>query len=94
VPAFLKLFGARTSGTQLCQREACPRYRENDFEKAHGAPFSWERFHRSKLQTKPESDKIGGISREAIYLHPHVHIFASLPGLNGAATNRHRVRFY
>jgi len=82
VPAFLKLFGARTSGTQLCQREACPRYRENDFEKAHGAPFSWERFHRSKLQTKPESDKIGGISREAIYLHPHVHIFASLPGLN------------
>ena len=37
---------------------------------------------------------MGGIFEEAIYLHPHFHIFASLPGLNGAATNRHRVRFY
>ena len=31
------------------------------FEKAHGAPFSWERLNRSRPQTKTESDKIGGI---------------------------------
>jgi hypothetical protein len=28
---------------------------------------------------------MGGIFEEAIYLHPHFHIFASLPGLNGPA---------
>jgi hypothetical protein len=60
---------------------------EHHFEKAHGAPFSWEPFYRSKPQTKPESDQMGGIFEEAIYLHPHFHIFASLPGLNDAAHN-------
>jgi len=63
-------------------------------KKAHGAPFSWEKFNCSTPQTKPESDKIGGMSREAIYPHSHFHIFASLPGLNDAATNRQRVRIY
>jgi hypothetical protein len=32
--------------------------------------------------------------REAKNPHSHFHIFASLPGLNGSATNRHRVRIY
>jgi hypothetical protein len=67
---------------------------ETHFEKAHGAPFSWEPFNRSKPQTKPKSDQMGGIFEEAIYPHPHFHIFASLPGLNGTATNRQRVRIY
>ena len=67
-----------------------PALPEMHFEKAHGAPFSWERFQRSTPQTEPESDKIGGMSGEAIYPHTHFHIFASLPGLNGSANNRHR----
>jgi len=53
------------------------------FEKAHGAPVSWETFNRSKPQNDLETDKIGGIQKEASYLHSHFHIFASLPGLNG-----------
>jgi hypothetical protein len=64
------------------------------FAKAHGAPVSWEPFNRSKPQTKPKSDQMGGIFEEAIYPHSHVHIFASLPGLNGTATNRQRIRMY
>jgi len=52
------------------------------FEKAHGAPVSWETFNRSKPQNDLETDKIGGIQKEASYLHSHFHIFASLPGLN------------
>jgi hypothetical protein len=64
------------------------------FEKAHGAPVSWETFNRSKPQNDLETDKIGGIQKEASYLHSHFHIFASLPGLNGSATNRQRVRIY
>ena len=55
------------------------------FEKAHGAPVSWETFNRSKPQNDLETDKIGGIQKEASYLHSHFHIFASLPGLNGPA---------
>jgi len=47
-----------------------PPLLENLFDKARGAPFSWETFQRSTPQTKPESDKIGGISREANTPHP------------------------
>jgi len=71
-----------------------PQLLDIHFEKAHGAPVSWETFNRSKPQHEPETDRIGGMFREAIYPHSHFHIFASLPGLNGTATNRHRVRFY
>src|SRR6056297_3801079 len=38
-----------------------PALPDTHFEKAHGAQFSWERFNRSKPQTEPEFDKIGGM---------------------------------
>jgi hypothetical protein len=53
--------------------------------------ISWERFKRSKPQNELGSDRMGGMSKEASHLHTHFHIFASLPGLNGSANNRHRV---
>jgi len=68
-------------------KQGLPSLSDTHFEKAHGAPFSWERFKRSSPQAKLESDKIGGMLREAIYQHSHFHIFASLPGLNGPAHN-------
>ena len=70
-----------------------PLLPETYLEKACGAPFSWERFQRSTPQTEPETDRIGGMSREVIHPHLYFHIFESLPGLNGTATNRHRIRF-
>jgi hypothetical protein len=87
VPAFLYDLDARNSGTQLCQREAYHCYLETHFKKAHGAPVSWERFQRSKPQHELDTDRMGGMFREAIYPHSHFHIFASLPGLNGSAHN-------
>jgi len=59
-----------------------PLLLETCFKKAHGAPVAWETFQRRKPKTKLEFDKIGGMVREAIYPHSHVHIFESLPGLN------------
>jgi len=60
-------------------------------EKAHGAPFSWETFNRSKPQHELTTDRIGGMFRKAIYPHSHFHIYASLPGLNDPAFMRRGV---
>ena len=75
-------------------KQGLPLLPETNFGKACGALCSWKTLNRSKPKNEPESDKIGGMFREASYLHSHFHIFASLPGLNGSATNRHRVRIY
>jgi len=50
--------------------QGLPPLLDTHFEKVYGAPFSWEKLKRSKLQTKPESYKIGGMSREANTPHP------------------------
>jgi len=47
-----------------------PLLSETHFEKACGAPFSWEPFQRSTPQTMPESNQIGGMVREAKTPHP------------------------
>jgi arylamine N-acetyltransferase len=67
---------------------------ETHFKKAYGAPISWETLYRIKPKNELETDKIGGMFREAHHPHSHFHIFASLPGLNGTATNRQRGRIY
>jgi hypothetical protein len=75
-------------------KQGLPRLPETHFGKAHGAPFSWEPFQRSTPQHELETDRIGGMFREAKNPHSHFHIFASLPGLNGTATNRQRMLLF
>jgi hypothetical protein len=91
VTAFLDNLDAQISGTQFCQNKAYHCYLETHFKKAHGAPVSWERFQRSKPQHELDTDRMGGMFREAIYPHSHFHIFASLPGLNDPAFMRRGV---
>jgi hypothetical protein len=42
-------------------KQGLPLLLETNFGKACGAPIAWEKPKRSKLKTKPESDKMGGI---------------------------------
>ena len=69
-------------------KQGLPRLPETCFEKACGAPIAWEKRKRSKPKTEPETDRIGGMSREVIHPHLYFHIFASLPGLNDPAFKR------
>jgi len=50
--------------------QGLPLLLESYFEKACGAPITSEKFQRSTPQTKPESDRIGGMFREAKTPHP------------------------
>ena len=92
VPAFLEKTRRFELWDPARPTRGLPRLPDTHFEKAHGAPFFRKPFQRSTPQTKPESDQIGGMPREANHPHLHFHIFASLPGLNGSANNRHRFR--
>src|SRR6056297_3374126 len=74
-------------------KRGLPSLPDTHYEKAHGAPVAWERLKRSTPQTEPKSDKIGGMSKEAIYPHSHFHIFESLTGLNGLVAKRRGSKF-
>jgi hypothetical protein len=61
------------------------------FSKTSGALFSREtRFQKQTTNQAYTLTQIGGISTEANHPHSYSQIFASLPGLNGSANNRHR----
>jgi len=72
-------------------KQGLPQLPDNHFEKAHGAPIIWETLYRSKPQHELETDRMGGMLKEAKTPHPHFHIFASLPGLNDPAFMRRGV---
>ena len=63
-----------------------------DFKKAHGAPVAWEKLKRSHTTKRAGNDERIRREKEARCPHLHFHIFASLPGLNGPANNRHRFK--
>jgi len=94
VPTFLELFGAMNSGTRPCQRVACHRYWNLILKKPAAPRLLGKDFKEAHHEPSIKTNQIGGMSREAHHPHSHFRIFASLPGLNDAATNRQRIRMY
>jgi hypothetical protein len=60
--------------------QGLPPLPDNHFEKAHGAPVSWEKLNRSKPQHDLETDRIGGMSTEAKTPHPTLPHFCEPAG--------------
>jgi len=94
VPAFSKLFGATNSGTQPSQRKACHCYWKPILNILWRPGFLGRVSQKRTTNHAYTPTKIGGMLKEAHHRHSHFHIFASLPGLNGTATNRQRMLLF
>jgi hypothetical protein len=67
---------------QTLPTQGLPLLPDNHFEKAHGAPVSWETFNRSKPQNELEKMRQSRGKKKHNASTTRFHIFASLPGLN------------